>query len=242
MAPRNNSAKTSSPGGNETLRHFTHPHVLIKEAVDLTVYSSNRFGCDGCGMDGTGIRYHCKPCGFDLHVDCGTCPEQITSFIHPNHPLERIWEGPESYGWRPCNVCGEEVKSLFYKCSSGDAEKSYHDEGHYFFLHPSCAKLPPQLIFNLQSVPVIPDDTWCAICANVVSPSSWSYRSDAYGIVIHPQCVTLPKENVHQSSRTRSSTLSQVEQAEADADALAAAMYAAKMSAKTNKFILKNLI
>ncbi|MCL7027280.1 hypothetical protein MKW94_002398 [Papaver nudicaule] len=243
MAPRN-PAKTSSPAG-ETVRHFTHPHVLSKEALDPEVYTSNRFGCDGCGMDGTGVRYHCKQCGFDLHEDCATCPEYFTSFIHPNHQLERTWEGPESYGqWRPCNVCGDEVKGLFYKCSSGAAEKSYDDEGHYFFLHPSCARLPAQLLLKIQSVPVIPD-AWCAICKNLVSSDSWSYRCDSYGLVIHPQCVTLPNDNVQQSSgsgSTRSSAQSQVAQAEADADALAAAMYAAKMSAKTNKFILKNLI
>ncbi|KAI3977764.1 hypothetical protein MKX01_039827 [Papaver californicum] len=233
MAPRNSAKTNSSPGDQKALRHFTHHHVL-------TIYTSDGFRCDGCGMDGTSVRYRCKQCDFDLHEDCAACPESFTSFIHPNHPLERIWEGPESYGWRPCNVCGDEVKGLFYKCSSGDAEKSYGDEGHYFFIHPSCTKLPSQLILKLQSVPVIPDDTGCAICRNVVSPSSWSYRCDSYGLVIHPQCVALPNDNV--SGSTRSSALSQVEQAEADAEALAAAMYAAKMSAKTNKFILKNLI
>ncbi|XP_026430732.1 uncharacterized protein LOC113327824 [Papaver somniferum] len=141
--------KTSLAGGNETLRHFTHPHVLFKEAVDQTVYTTNRFGCDGCGMDGSGIRYHCKQCAFDLHEDCGTCPEYLTSNFHPNHELERIWEGlDEDYGQlRPCNVCGDQVKGLFYKCSSGAAEKSYYDDGgHYFFIHPTCSKLPSQCV------------------------------------------------------------------------------------------------
>ncbi|KAI3992276.1 hypothetical protein MKX01_029997 [Papaver californicum] len=236
MAPRNSAKTNSSPGDQkESLRHFTHPHVLIKEALDQTVYTTNIFGCDGCGMDGTGVRYHCKPCGFDLHEDCATCPEHLTSFIHPDHPLERIWEGSESYGWRPCDFCGDEVKGLFYKCSSGDAEKSYDDEGHYFFIHPSCAKLPQQLVLNLQSVPVIADDTGCAICRNVFSSSSWSYRCDLYGLVIHPQCVTLPNNNVQFSGSSRSPALSQVEQAQADADALAAAMYAAKIAAKMRR-------
>ncbi|XP_026415911.1 uncharacterized protein LOC113311286 [Papaver somniferum] len=166
MAPRNNSAKTSSPGGKETFRHFTHPHVLVKEALDQEVYTSNRFGCDGCGMDGTGVRYHCKPCGFDLHVDCGTCPEQLTNFIHPDHPSER------------------------------DGRDQRVMDG--------------------------------VLAINVVSTSSWSYKSDSYGLVIHPQCVTLPNDNVQSSGNTHCSALSQVEQAQADADELAAAMISAK--------------
>ncbi|KAI3992275.1 hypothetical protein MKX01_029996 [Papaver californicum] len=156
MAPRS-SAKTSySSGEKQTMQHFTHHHVLIKEAADQTGYMSNGFQCDGCGMDGTSVRYCCKQCDFDLHEGCATCPQHLTSFIHRNHPLERIWEGPENYygQWRPCNVCGDQVKGLFYKCSSSSAEKRYDDGQHYFFIHPSCAKLPSQLNLKLQSVPL----------------------------------------------------------------------------------------
>ncbi|KAI3885738.1 hypothetical protein MKX03_027928 [Papaver bracteatum] len=96
--------RTSLAGGKETLQHFTHPHVLIKElTLDPTVYSTN--------------RYHCKQCDFDLHEECSTCLEYFTSNLHPNHELERIWEGlEEHYGQlRPCNICGDQVKGLFYK-------------------------------------------------------------------------------------------------------------------------------
>ncbi|XP_026395977.1 uncharacterized protein LOC113290603 [Papaver somniferum] len=232
--------KASLAGGNETLRHFTHPHVLFKE--DTT----NRFGCDGCGMDGSGVRYRCKHCDFDLHLDCGTCPEYLNSNFHPNHELVRVWEGlQEDYGLsRPCNLCGDQVKGLFYKCSSGANEKSYYDDGgHYFFIHPTCAKLPSQVILKLQSVPVIPDAP-CAICRDVVSSSSWSYRSDPpCSLNIHPQCVTLPVDNHqihhHGGSGTSGSAQQQVEDAAAQAEQLAAAMMAAKIQAKSHKFMLK---
>ncbi|KAI3873878.1 hypothetical protein MKW98_001527, partial [Papaver atlanticum] len=59
-------------------------------------------------------------CDFGLHEDCATCPEYLTSSFHPNHQLEWVWE--EDYGMmRPCNLCGDQVKGLFYKCSSGAA-------------------------------------------------------------------------------------------------------------------------
>ncbi|MCL7050021.1 hypothetical protein MKW94_002927 [Papaver nudicaule] len=250
MAPRNN--KTSSPGGNETLRHFSHPHVLVKGAGNNpTAYTT--FGCDGCGMDGSGIRYQCRQCDFDLHEDCATCPEHLTSSFHPDHQLERIWEGlEEDYGQlRPCSICGDQVKGLFYKCSSGAAEKSYDDDGvdHYFFIHPTCSKLQPQIILKLQSVPVKPDAT-CAICKEVVSSSLWSYRSGPpYDLNIHPQCVSLPCEDNHQvgSGNSRSakvgsgasrSAQQQVADAEANQAELFEAMYAAKMSARTSEAIL----
>ncbi|KAI3952631.1 hypothetical protein MKX01_013593 [Papaver californicum] len=246
MAPRN---KTSVPGGKETLRHFTHPHVLIKLLSDQALSSgSNRFICDGCSLDVSGTMYYCKQCDFGLHQDCATCPEYLTSNFHPNHELERVWEGvEEDYGLlRPCNVCGDQVKGLFYKCSSGAAEKSYDDDDddgdHNFFIHPTCSKLPSQVILKLQSVPVIPDAP-CAICRNLVSSAPWSYRSaPPYGLNIHPQCVTLPCDNDHQEVQdgngTSRSAQQQVEDAAANAEELAAAMVAAKMSAKTNKFIL----
>ncbi|XP_026416221.1 uncharacterized protein LOC113311619 [Papaver somniferum] len=244
MAPR---TKTSFPGEKQPLRHFTHPHVLIKEDVlDQAVYENNEFVCDGCATLGTGARYHCKQCAFDLHEVCTTCPEYLTSYIHPNHPLERIWEGPGTdYGqWRPCNVCGDQVKGLFYKCASGAANR-YDDGRHEFFIHPLCSKLELQVRhaidqnhpLKLQSVPVI-RDAWCAICRNLVSSSSWSYRCDPCGINIHPQCVTLPYHN-YQSAPSYSSRENQsgpscssrkkVADAAADSEALYAEMISAKM-------------
>ncbi|MCL7023535.1 hypothetical protein MKW94_016123 [Papaver nudicaule] len=239
--------KTSLSRGKETLKHFTHPHTLTKElTLDQTVYSTNRFGCDACGMDGSGVRYHCKQCSFDLHEDCATCPEYLTSNFHPNHPLERIWEGSEEdYDLsRPCHVCSEQVKGLFYKCSSGADEKSYDDddEDHYFFIHPTCSKLPLEVTLKLQSVPVIPDAS-CAICRDLVSSSSWSYRSDPpHSLNIHPQCVTLPCDDNYQvGSGTSRSAQQRVEDAAADADELAACMIESKMRAKANRAIISNI-
>ncbi|XP_026395976.1 uncharacterized protein LOC113290602 [Papaver somniferum] len=211
MAPR---TKTSLPEQTGTLRHITHPHVLTKQAfedIESEGYDNDEFACDGCSAVGSGARYHCKQCSFDLHEACGTCPEFHTSFIHPNHPLELIWEGAgNDHGQlRLCSVCGDKVKGLFYKCSSGASEDQLDDGGsHNFFIHPTCSKFQPQLNhaidenhpLRLQSVPAIPD-AWCAICKSLVSSSSWSYRCDPCDLNIHPHCVTLPYNNSQQQGK-----------------------------------------
>ncbi|KAI3966386.1 hypothetical protein MKW92_046915 [Papaver armeniacum] len=107
------SARRSFPANEKqqkrTLEHFTHPHILTREALH---------------QNSSGARYHCKLCSFDIHEDCADCPEYLNTYLHRNHQLELMWDGSESnkkdYGdLRPCGVCGDQVKGLFYICSSG---------------------------------------------------------------------------------------------------------------------------
>ncbi|XP_026430723.1 uncharacterized protein LOC113327811 [Papaver somniferum] len=268
MAPR---SKTSLPEQNGTLQHITHPHVLIKqtfEDIQNEGYENDEFVCDGCRIEGSGARYHCKQCSFDLHEDCATCPGFLTSSIHPNHPLELIWEGAENdHGQlRPCDVCGNQVQGLFYKCSSGAPEKRYDDGNHYFFIHPTCSKFQPQLHhptdenhpLRLQPVPVIPDGNMNSQCVTLPYNNYQQVIPDGN---INPQCAALPYNNYHGNINPQSVTLPyndyqqvrpsplsqqqearssqrQVDDAGRDADALAPAKFAAKMAAKAGKFIL----
>ncbi|MCL7025699.1 hypothetical protein MKW94_027749 [Papaver nudicaule] len=209
--------RTFSREGKETLQHFTHPHILTKEVFSQHVgYQTDEFLCDACHTLGSGTRYRSKQCDFDIHENCADCPEYLNTFIHPKHRLELMWEGSKStkkdYGeLRPCDVCGDPVKGLFYICSSG-AERRYENGRHSFFIHPLCSKFPSQVHhaidekhhLKFQSVPVIPYSL-CAICGDVVLASSWSYRCDPCGVNIHLECITLPFDNHHTGSTTYSS-------------------------------------
>ncbi|KAI3992274.1 hypothetical protein MKX01_029995 [Papaver californicum] len=196
-----------------TLQHFTHSHILTREVSDqygiLTKEGchSNEFFYDACHTVGSGDRYNCKQCSFDLHEDCANCPEYLNTYIHPNHQLDLVWEGSSKKDYdqlRPCDVCGDQVKGLYYTCSSG-AEKRYDDGRHFFFIHPLCSKFPYQVHhaidknhpLKFQLVPVI-HDSFCAICRDVVIASSWSYRCYPCGINIHLECITaLPFDDHH---------------------------------------------
>ncbi|XP_026444280.1 uncharacterized protein LOC113344544 [Papaver somniferum] len=197
------SARRSFPAKEKqqkrTLEHFTHPHILTREAFD----QNNEFVCNACNTLGSGVRYHCKLCGFDIHEDCADCPEYLNTYLHRNHQLELMWDGSESikknYGnLRPCGVCGDQVKGLFYICSSG-VEKRTNDGEHFFFLHPLCSKFPSEVRhlvhenhpLKFKSISVSQNSV-CAICRCVVSDSSWSYRCDPCRVNIHIECITLP--------------------------------------------------
>ncbi|KAI3887587.1 hypothetical protein MKW92_020275 [Papaver armeniacum] len=189
-----------------TLRHFTHPtHILRKEAPDTKVagYQNGRFICDACNTLGSGIRYHCKQCQFDLHEECATCPEDLTcSYLqHNKHQFSLVWEGSELIKGvlRSCDVCGDQVNGLFYKGTSG---------GSCLFLHPSCSNFPSQLHhvmdkrhpLTFQSFPVIRNSA-CTVCGGVVDASSWSYRCDPCGINIHLECLLLPYLGMHHEKK-----------------------------------------
>ncbi|KAI3977761.1 hypothetical protein MKX01_039824 [Papaver californicum] len=206
MAP----ARKSFPAN--TLQHFTHSHTLTRESFDQ--YQNNEILCNACNTNiDSGVFYRCKQCNFNLHEYCADCPEYLDTYLHLNHQLELMWDGSDSikkdYGQlRPCGICGDQVKGLFYICSSG-AEKRHDDGRHFFFIHPLCSKFPSQMRhpidenhpLKFQSVPAIPGSV-CAICSGVVSASLWSYRCDPCGVNIHIECVTLPFDNHQYSPRS----------------------------------------
>ncbi|KAI3912526.1 hypothetical protein MKW98_020988 [Papaver atlanticum] len=195
MASAGKSYPAREKEQKRTLEHFTHPHILTRDASDQSSDQTNDFLCDACNTLGSGARYRCKQCDFDIHENCADCPEYLNTYIHPNHRLELMWEGSgirkDFDQLRPCDVCGDQVKGLFYTCSSG-AEKRYDNVHHVIDkYHP----------LKFQSAPVIADSL-CAICRDVVLPSSWSYRCDPCGVNIHLECVTLPYDNHHHSGTT----------------------------------------
>ncbi|CAK9185372.1 unnamed protein product [Ilex paraguariensis] len=169
------------PLPKNAIEHFTHPGHRLEQ-----LKANTKYHCDGCKTHGSGTRYRCNGCDFDLHEYCGTCPRSLSSFMH-SHPLGLVVRKAQATrrNERVCNVCGDHVEGLFYRCK--DCE---------FDVHPLCTQLPQSLCHALHPAhPLTLQSTssssgWCAICRG--SCCSWRYRCGACGFDIHLECVLVP--------------------------------------------------
>ncbi|KAF8397379.1 hypothetical protein HHK36_016292 [Tetracentron sinense] len=173
-------APVTKPSATKIVKHFTHPKHSLQEFKEDKEYI-----CDGCNTLGSGTRYRCKECKFDLHEYCATCPTSLSSHMDPKHPLILVSQAlgmMKGHGC-PCNVCGEQVQGLFYACPTCN-----------FFIHPLCTTFPshlqhvmdPKHLLTFQSAP----PSWCSICRGVCA--SWRYRCEPCRIDIHLECVDVP--------------------------------------------------
>ncbi|EYU27122.1 hypothetical protein MIMGU_mgv1a017892mg [Erythranthe guttata] len=105
---------------------FEMPTKLIhpfhkKHALTLTskpTYGEMLFRCDACQQRGDGFSYHCKPCGFDLHVLCATLPFSITHESHAIHKLELITCELSKSKFN-CSICMKlGLRQWLYRCKS----------------------------------------------------------------------------------------------------------------------------
>ncbi|KAA8516383.1 hypothetical protein F0562_016676 [Nyssa sinensis] len=162
-----------------SIEHFTHPGHPLEE-----LHAGTEFLCDGCKTLGTGKRYRCHGCDFDMHEYCGRCPRSLSSFMHP-HPLTlvvRKMQGTRQ-NERFCDVCGEFVEGLFYGCK--DCE---------FDVHPLCTQLPQHLRHALHTIHPLMLQTSssspCAVCGDMCN--FWRYRCGICSFDIHVECVLTP--------------------------------------------------
>ncbi|KAK4342851.1 hypothetical protein RND71_038667 [Anisodus tanguticus] len=167
---------------NITIQHFTHPKH------SLTLFDSNaKYLCDGCKIPGIGKRYRCHGCDFDLHEHCGTCPMNLSSFLHPYHSLKLVVRKPRGDCRLDliCNVCCDSVEGLFYRCELCD-----------FDVHPLCTQFPETLRHVLHQAHPLrlmgsAEPGTCVVCRGACVASSWRYRCALCGFDIHMLCVPI---------------------------------------------------
>ncbi|KAA8516386.1 hypothetical protein F0562_016679 [Nyssa sinensis] len=133
--------------------------------------------------------FACKGCDFNLHDYCWTCPRSLSSFMH-SHPLSLDvgMEQGTSQNEHFCDVCGELVEGLCYRCK--DCE---------FNVHPLCTQLPQQLCHHprhtihplkLEKISSSRSCAVCHVCAGACD--SWRYRCEICGFDIHMECLLVP--------------------------------------------------
>ncbi|CAN8302156.1 unnamed protein product [Cochlearia groenlandica] len=145
---------------------------------------SSIFCCDGCKTPGSGKRYRCKPCNYDLHEDCFNSPINLKTFMH-RHEINLVFLNHKSIQRlvdRVCDICNQSVIGLFYRCNMCE-----------FDVHVSCTQLPQHC-----SLDVHPDHplrfspaglTPCVLCH---SPGiAATYRCKECKFDIHIECIAI---------------------------------------------------
>nr|XP_016507408.1 PREDICTED: diacylglycerol kinase theta-like [Nicotiana tabacum] len=156
-----------------------HPITIYDDA------NNTKYLCEGCMIPGSGKRYHCHDCNFNLHEHCGTCPPNLSSFMHPYHSLKLVERN--HLRERFCNVCRDTIEGLSYRCELCE-----------FDVHPLCTQLPETLRHALHKHPLrllgSSEAGKCAVCSGECDASSWRYRCALCGFDIHMGCVPIQCE------------------------------------------------
>ncbi|TMW83913.1 hypothetical protein EJD97_000477 [Solanum chilense] len=169
-----------APFHKNPIQHLLHPNH------SLTLFDSNtKYVCEGCKTLGIGKRFNCPECDFDLHEYCGTCPMNLSSFLHSYHSLKLVTRMPHGNRQldRICNVCCDSIEGLFYRCNTCE-----------FDVHPLCTLLPQTLRHVLHEEHPLrllsfSESRTCVICKGACNAFSWRCRCALCDFDIHMECM-----------------------------------------------------
>ncbi|KAL2347905.1 hypothetical protein Fmac_001905 [Flemingia macrophylla] len=169
----------------EEILHFSHPqHPLSK--MDLP----DLFNCVGCREYGSGKRFVCQQCDFQMHDFCALAPPALKAHpFHSQHSLlfhskpVKSGKGTKS----KCDVCGKPTKGCGFLCTACA-----------FNMHPCCAMLNTEIEYpphphTLRLMPATPasaDPASSAVsCAECKKRKSGKvYRCTVCDYHLHAQC------------------------------------------------------
>ncbi|KAK2661005.1 hypothetical protein Ddye_007538 [Dipteronia dyeriana] len=99
------------------------------------------FTCNRCKEHGSGKRFACRECDFQLHVFCALAPQSLNN--HPLHCQHQLLLNtkPVKGGIMKsrCDACGKPTKCYSFKCSACS-----------FQMHPCCAMLSNEITYPLH--------------------------------------------------------------------------------------------
>lgn len=162
---------SSSSVEQQVVQHLTHIHPLTK------VDEYGVFKCNGCKTNGFGKTYRCAPCHYDLHDHCAICPSTLISFMHPQHALQLVLNGPEHI----CNICHGLVEGFYYHCETCS-----------FYVHPLCTQHHQLVSYvphpdHLLELSQCGASNTCMVCQGAIL--SWRYKCGPCMLDIHVECL-----------------------------------------------------
>ncbi|XP_061373375.1 protein VACUOLELESS GAMETOPHYTES-like [Gastrolobium bilobum] len=134
----------------EEIIHCSHPQhpLLMIDIKDL-------FTCTGCKEYGSGKRFVCQQCDFQLHDFCAMAPPALKAHpLHSQHPmLFHSKPGKSGMAKSKCDVCGKPTKGFAFLCIACA-----------FQMHPCCAMLNTEIEYaphphTLRVMPTTPVTT-----------------------------------------------------------------------------------
>ncbi|RDX85119.1 hypothetical protein CR513_33739, partial [Mucuna pruriens] len=134
----------------EEILHFSHPQHPLS-MVDLP----DLFNCVGCKEYGSGKRFVCQQCNFQMHDFCALAPPALKA--HPFHSQHSLLfhSKPAKSGMSKskCDVCGKPTKGFAFLCTAC-----------VFQMHPCCAMLNTEIDYpshphTLRVIPTAVEQT-----------------------------------------------------------------------------------
>uniref|UniRef100_A0A5B7A8P0 Phorbol-ester/DAG-type domain-containing protein n=1 Tax=Davidia involucrata TaxID=16924 RepID=A0A5B7A8P0_DAVIN len=197
--PRIKSSVTSAAGITKVLPvtkmiHASHPEHELKRKNYQKPYK-----CDGCKQRGSGWRYSCGLCKYNLHEDCMHTDRTTFHKCFKGRIFKFFVKRPTRKCNEPhcdnkcktayCDACGKVIKGFVYHC-----EKELLD------LHPCCRNLKNELChagvkFRLH-YKELSKSTKCLLCdrrklrGSVSDIRGWSYVSECKNYNFHVYCAT----------------------------------------------------
>ncbi|XP_028765788.1 uncharacterized protein LOC114723719 [Neltuma alba] len=113
-----------------SLSHPQHPLVQVEQPELYT--------CAGCKEYGSGKRFACQQCDFQVHDFCALAPPALKAHPFHSHHLILFHPKPVKGGITKskCDVCGKQIKGYAFICGACG-----------FQMHPCCAMLSTEIEF-----------------------------------------------------------------------------------------------
>ncbi|KAK7308516.1 hypothetical protein VNO77_42126 [Canavalia gladiata] len=143
----------------EEILHFSHPQHPLS-MVDLP----DIFNCVGCKEYGSGKRFVCQQCDFQMHDFCALAPPALKA--HPFHSQHSLLfhskPGKSGMAKSKCDVCGKPTKGFAFLCTACA-----------FQMHPCCAMLNTEIEYptHPHTLKVLPTTNTTASNADISTNS-----------------------------------------------------------------------
>ncbi|XP_054799471.1 uncharacterized protein LOC129303914 [Prosopis cineraria] len=118
----------------EEIVSFSHPQHPLVQLEQPELYT-----CAGCKEYGSGKRFACQQCDFQVHDFCALAPPVLKAHPFHSHHLILFHSKPVKGGITKskCDVCGKQSKGYAFTCSACG-----------FMMHPCCAMLSTEIEFS----------------------------------------------------------------------------------------------